>query len=398
MGGYLFRRLLTVNLNILLVSFGLIFLTPFSLNAIIVSEASDQLPSVQFPITDVPSNNTSAMLPDEQGLLGPEVFSPGLDCNDAVARYISYFQSPEGQAWLTDGMNHAEPFRDFIVAHLSAKGMPPELFYVVMIESTFHVDAVSRSGAAGLWQFMLNSVGNWMQHNEWLDERFDFWSSTKAGIEKLKENYQKFNDWPLALAAYNAGSGRIERLLKKTGAKTFWDLAKNPLLPPETREYVPQILAAAYVGSHPGRYGLPVNWNQIIEWDKIEVRTAIPLRKLETIAGIPDGILELGNAELRFDITPPGKQSHFIKVPHRYTQAIIEALNSEKVRLDYFLHTIEKGDTLFALCKKYSTNNRLILEYNPGLSPKFLKIGRKLIIPLLPETISAEENTKDIAS
>ena len=362
------------------------------------SEISQMISSLQVPANSASAIGPSDMLPSEQGILGPIALSAGFDDLAYLEKQIAYFQGLEGISWLNDGISHAEPFRDFILAYLSANKLPPELYFVVMVESSFRVNAVSRSGAAGLWQFMMNSIGGAMHHNEWMDERYDFWSSTKAALEKLRDNFEQFGDWPLALAAYNAGSGRIDRLLKKTGAKTFWELSKSSLMPLETRQYVPRILAAAYVGSHPGRFGLPISWNRIVEWDKVEVRTAIPIRKLEETARIPAGILVLGNSELRFDITPPGVSSHFIKVPHQYTQALIAALNSDAIHLDYSLHIILKGDTLFAIGKRYGTNAKLILEYNPGLSPNHLRIGQKLIIPLLPVTVSAEKPNMDTVS
>lgn len=357
-------------------------------------EASELLPAAQAPRPPAGAAFSSAMLDDRQGVAGPELCSPGFEYRPELDPYLKYFKSAEGLDWLRDGMDHAEPFRDFILSYLSAKELPPELYFVAMIESSFRIDARSRSGAAGLWQFMRNSMGDWMRHDEWMDQRYDFWASTKGGLEKLQENFGSFGDWPLALAAYNAGDGRVSRLLKKNGGD-YWDLRQSKALPRETREYVPQILAAAYVGSHPGRYGLPVRWDEAVVWDKVEVKTAIPLKKLALAADVPPELLELGNAELRFDITPPGTGSHYIKVPRQYTDAVVAALNGSEVKLDYALHRIAAGDTLYAITKKYRTTNQLVLEYNPGLSPRRLRIGQKLIIPLLPARVSAEKGTKD---
>jgi membrane-bound lytic murein transglycosylase D len=222
-----------------------------------------------------------------------------------------------------------------------------------------------------------------------VDERYDFWASTQGALKKLQENFQELGDWSLALAAYNAGLGRISRLVKKTGAKTFWDLRDNPEMPAETRAYVPRILAAATIGNHAVRNGLPVFWEAPIEWCKVGIPRPVSLSRLEELARVPRGVLKIGNAELRYDLTPPGK-THYIKVPRRYVDAVVVALTSENMLFDFTTHVIRKGDTLFTLCRIYQTNMSLIATYNPGLRLDQLRIGQKLIIPLVPIHVSAE--------
>jgi membrane-bound lytic murein transglycosylase D len=271
--------------------------------------------------------------------------------------------------------------------------MPPELYYLAMIESTFEVHAVSSSGAAGIWQFMLNSIGNWMHSNEWVDERYDFWSSTRGALEKLQDNYRALGDWSLALAAYNAGLGKISRLVKKTGARTFWDIQADPDMPVETKSYVPRILGAAVVGGQAVRNGLPIFWETPIDWCRVSIPRPLSLSRLEAAAGVPRGVLRMGNAELRYDLTPPGR-SHWLKVPRRYQEQVIAALAKDGLMFDYTTHVVAKGETAFSLCRKYRTNIALLSGSNPGILLERLQVGQKLIIPLVPAQISADRANK----
>ncbi len=337
----------------------------------------------------------SDQLAEIQSLMGPEVFSAGLDQRHLVEASVRYFSRDDGHAWLDEGIRKAEPFRDFIISWLSANHMPQELYYVAMIESTFEIKAVSSSGAAGLWQFMLNSIGNWMHNNEWVDERYDFWASTRGALEKLRDNYREFGDWSLALAAYNAGSGKIGRLVKKNKATNFWELLDDPELPLETRSYVPRILAAAYIGSHAIRNDLPIFWDSPIEWCKVGIKRPVRLSRLEEAAGMPRGVLKIGNAELRYDLTPPEKL-HYLKVPRKFVDDVVVALKNDDLMFDYTRHVVVKGDTLYSLSRSYQTSITLITRYNPGLNLEHLRIGEKLIIPLVPSRISAELPIKGV--
>jgi membrane-bound lytic murein transglycosylase D len=340
----------------------------------------------------VPASGGDA-LAESQGLEGPLLLSAGFDHPDRLDKIRVYFRVAEGRGWLTEGFLRSEPFRDFIVSSLSSYRMPPELYYVAMIESTFKVHAVSSSGAAGMWQFMLNSIGNWMHSNEWVDERYDFWASTMGAMEKLQDNYRALGDWSLALAAYNAGLGKISRIVKKTGARSFWDIQSDPDMPAETRSYVPRIMGAAAIGSQAARNGFPIFWEKPIEWCRIAIPRPLSLSRLEAVAGVPRGVLSIGNAELRYDLTPPGR-SHWLKVPRRYLEPVTAVLATGSLMFDYTTHVVAKGETAFSLCRKYRTNLALLSGSNPGILLERLRIGQKLIIPLVPALVSADRANK----
>ena len=338
-----------------------------------------------------PNESPSSVLPSQQSLQGPEVFFETWKDRPEVQKYLNYFTSGYGRNWILDGMKDAEPFKDFILDSISSRSMPRELYFLVLVESTFDVDAVSRSGAAGLWQFMLNSLGK-MKTSEWIDERFDFWSSTSAALEKLSYNYSALQDWLLALAAYNAGLGRIQRLIQKYKGQDFWDLSAHSDFPAETREYVPRILAAAYIGSHAARYGFPAIWTEKLSWEKLAVSGSVQVRQLEEKSGVPFNLLVKGNAELRFEATPADGKTHYIKIPLVFHDAVVTALAGQALISGSVKYTVVSGDTLFGIAKKYGTSETAITNSNPGLDAKNLTIGQGVIIPLPNRNQSSETN------
>jgi membrane-bound lytic murein transglycosylase D len=314
---------------------------------------------------------------------GSAPFTAGLD-QDLTRRYLGQYSGKAGLAYLQDAMERGGPYLAFIRQEVEARNMPPELVYLPVIESGFRPTAVSRSGAAGLWQFMRNSIGGYgMAINEYVDERMDFWKSTQSALQKLEDNYKILGDWPLALAAYNAGLGAVTRLVKQTGIRDYWTLAEKRLLKTETIHYVPKLLAVSRILSHPRQYGLSPSWPEDPRWIRIRADRPVDLELLAEYAGADKELLKKGNSELRQGITPPSGD-HQIKAPQADAPALLAALESGRLPLiRYHLHTIAYGDTLSALALRYRVGVEQILAANPGTEARFLRIGRKLRIPTL---------------
>jgi membrane-bound lytic murein transglycosylase D len=264
------------------------------------------------------------------------------------------------------------------------RSLPWELVYLPVIESAFRPTAVSRSGAAGLWQFMRNSIGGYgMGINDYVDERMDFWKSTQSALRKLEDNYRRLGDWALALAAYNAGLGAVTRLVKQTGIQDYWALAEKRLLKTETIHYVPKLLAVSHILSNPRRYGLSPSWPDDPQWTRIRADRSVDLDLLAEYAGVDKALLRRGNSELRRGITPPSGD-YRIKAPQTDAPALLAALMSGDLPLiRYHIHTIAYGDTLSALALRYQVGVDQILGANPGAEARFLQIGRELRIPAL---------------
>ena len=242
---------------------------------------------------------------------------------------------------------------------------------------------------------MMNSIAPYdIDVNEWQDDRRDFWKATAAAAEKLKLNYSRTGSWPLAVAAYNCGLGRVERAVAAAGTTDYIRLYEEGYIPEETRRYVPKFFAFAHLAMHAERLDLPsapVLHSGTAEtsagWSRIELNQAVNLVILASKAGIPVSDLHEANAELRHGISPPASSSYFLKVPHNYSDKILEVLeNTEEPLMRFYIHEISSGDTFYALSRHFGVPVSMIEMYNPGAEARSLRSGQKIIIPALKET------------
>ena len=164
--------------------------------------------------------------------------------NTLVQKQIEQYTSNFAKDWLNSVMSESLKYRAYVQKVLAENNLPQELQYLPVIESSYKISALSKSGAYGMWQFMKNSISPFnIRVNSWMDERKDPWLSTNAAVKKLKENYDYLGSWELALAAYNCGLGAMNRTIKKAGKSDFWYLANNGYLKAETKNYVPKFIA-----------------------------------------------------------------------------------------------------------------------------------------------------------
>lgn len=231
---------------------------------------------------------------------------------EAIAAEISRFSSDAYRPWLEGVRERSLAYMGFIRTSLEEMGLPWELAYLPAVESAFQVRAVSSSAAAGLWQFMLNSISPYeMTVDAWRDDRRDFWLSTRGALQKLAYNYSVLGDWYLALAAYNCGLGRIQRTIASTGISDYWELRAKGHLPRETASYLPRFLAAAHLLGYPAEAGLALQWEKPVLWERIPLTHPVDLRLLAQSASMDYGLLKYANSELRYPVTPPaGRNTH----------------------------------------------------------------------------------------
>src|SRR5438552_391286 len=176
--------------------------------------------------------------------------------NDYVAGYINYY-STRGQAVLQRALSRAGRYRDLVQRIFKEEGVPQDLLYLAQAQSGFQPFALSRAGARGMWQFMGSRARAYgLTHNTWVDDRQDPEKATRAAARHLKDLYRQFGDWYLAMAAYNSGPGTVQSAVKRTGYADFWQLYRRGVLPKETRNYVPIIVAVTIMAKNPARYGL----------------------------------------------------------------------------------------------------------------------------------------------
>jgi membrane-bound lytic murein transglycosylase D len=312
---------------------------------------------------------------------------PGLD-QELTQYYLTLYSGGAGLAWLKGVMERASPYLGFIREEIKKRGLPPELLYLPVIESSFIPTAKSKSGAAGLWQFMRNSIAPFdMRVDDWVDERMDFWKSTQGALRKLEENYGILGNWPLALAAYNSGLGGVNQIIRQTGSRDYWELSRRKALRTETIHYVPKLLAVARILSEPRKYGLE-NWRESPEWTRIPLTRTVDLSLLARETGIDPDLLNRGNGELLLDISPP-VSGYMLKVPVESAARVEAVLAGDADLIQYYYHTIRSGDTLSALALRYGVTVALIEGANPGIKSRALRIGNRLKIPALKELTPA---------
>jgi membrane-bound lytic murein transglycosylase D len=299
--------------------------------------------------------------------------------------YIKRYSTKAGLKWLSDVMENGKPYIAFIRQRIEERNLPWELLYVPVVESGFIGASRSKSGATGLWQFMRNSVKPYMDITEWVDERLDFWKATEGALSKLAENHRALGDWALALSAYNMGLGGVNRVVKQTGVKDYWELSRAKRLKTETVHYVPKLLAVSYILANQRKFGLEVNWERSPEWTRVNVGRSVDLRLLANASGVDLSKLQKANQDLFYNITPPDR-NYLLKVHISDAERINAVLERTDVQLvKYYIHVIKSGDTLFALARRYGVSVELITQANPGVKPTILKIGERLLIPALKD-------------
>lgn len=304
--------------------------------------------------------------------------------NDQVLSYLNFFQTPRGRAIIETGLRRAGRYREMIDRILREEGLPLDLIYVAQAESAFRPLALSRARALGVWQFMSYSAREYgLARTWWVDERQDPEKSTRAAARYLRDLYETFGDWYLALAAYNSGAGSVARAVERTGYADFWELHKRNVLPRQTRNYVPILLALALMAKDPARYGLNVEPESPVRADRIKPGRSIDLRLVAETIDVSVESLKTLNPQLLRMTTPAGPEFE-LQLPEGTAErffAEIAAIPTEKW-LMWRRHRVEEGETLSGIARKFRVEPRAVAEAN-GLDLRAeLQEGDKLIIPV----------------
>jgi membrane-bound lytic murein transglycosylase D len=332
-----------------------------------------------------PGVDPPGAMPAAQGHRGAELYSipyPDEDVIGAVAEGLLARRLD----WLQVVLDRSARYRGLIARAIEERGLPRELLYLPAVESGFQPRAVSPKGATGLWQLMKNTASPYgLRMDHWVDERRDFWKATEASLAKLEENFRIFGDWHLALAAYNCGVGKLSGILRGNPGSDYWALRRKGVLPRETAAFVPQFLAVARILGYPGRNGLTLSWAPSAEWARIPVERCVDLRILARESGMPYDALAAANPELNFAMTPPASYGYQLKVPAEWSDAVSESLaRADLPMVDFRVHVIAQGDTLSAMALRYGVSVEMILEANPRLAPRALRIGAVVLVPVQP--------------
>ena len=305
--------------------------------------------------------------------------------NDPVLAAIDLYQGPLRE-WFEAALARGGRYLPRIRQVFAAEGIPQDLAYVALVESAFKTGALSRAKARGVWQFIPATGKRFgLKQDWWVDERSSPEKSTRAAALYLKQLYGMFDDWNLALAAYNTGEGRVARNLDRLGGDAdFWRMRETKWLARETKNYVPMIHAAIIVAKAPEKYGFSVAPEPLLTFDTVPVEGAMDLRQVAECAGTPLQQIQGLNPELRRLATPAGRFA--VKVPTGSGATATECLANIPVekRVAFRTHTVAKGQTLAVLAKRFGTTTKAIADANSLGSGKALARGAELIIPIDP--------------
>jgi membrane-bound lytic murein transglycosylase D len=305
--------------------------------------------------------------------------------NDYVAGYISYFtNSPAGHAHLLRSLERAGKYKDMISKDLSDAGVPQDLIYLAVAESGFQPQVVNaQSGAGGMWQFMPTGAYG-LARNGWFDERFDPDKSSKEYAKYIKELYQQFGDWYLAMAAYNWGPGNVQRAVMRTGYADFWELYRRNALPTATKNYVPGIIAAIIMAKNPEKYGLDKMVPEpAVVSDVVPVEYAIDLRLVADVTGASvEEIVALNPSLLR--MRTPSDVEYDLHIPFGTKDVYLDRLKSipEDKRAAWRFHTVKPGESLEGIATSLHARATEIAETNGISLGDTVEPGDELVIPL----------------
>ena len=307
-----------------------------------------------------------------------------------VEKFRQQYLSEKWSKLLYQYLEDAMEYRLYVRKAIQEKEMPAILEYLPVVESNYKTNAKSRSGAIGMWQFMANSVWPFLTLNDFVDERLDPWKSTEGALKKLNDNYNYFQDWLLAIAAYNCGVGAMTKCLKKAQEKNYWYLVDHNLLPSQTAHYVPKLLAIADLAMNSKYYGIELpdheqEFKELINerdgnFDYLEVNKAYSITQLAQEMRIDEDSLKHLNPSFILGMTHPTKKSQ-IRLPLGMKEPAQEAIKKLTPIEFPFKYTVVAGDSLWSISRRYGITVQAICDLNNIKENAILKIGKVLYIP-----------------
>jgi membrane-bound lytic murein transglycosylase D len=310
-------------------------------------------------------------------------FSKAVIEHPRVRHYIHQFSKIQKE-YLAKTLARSGRYFQMITDALHDEGLPEELAYLALVESNFSPDAISPSGAVGLWQFVPSTARQYgLRIDAWIDERRDPAKSTRAAAAYLKDLHDYFGRWYLATAAYNAGQGAVDRALQKSGTNDYWSLSQKNHLSEETRNFVPKFVAVTLIATNPHKYGFgDLAYETPLEYEEVEIDGPLKLDHVARMAETDiETIRELNPALIR-NATPPDPTSFRLRLPAGKGLIFAKAYEDREKyagQMQVVTHEVRKGDTLFSIARRYGQEVRALMRLN-GLSTSRLRIGQQLMI------------------
>jgi peptidoglycan lytic transglycosylase D len=320
--------------------------------------------------------------------------------NQRVLSYIELFQG-RLHDFIEEGMKRGSKYLPMIQNVFRAEGLPLDLAYVPLVESAFKPNALSRVKAKGVWQFMAGTAAeNGLRRNWYIDERSDPEKATVAAAKYLRTLSKLFDgDWHLALASYNGGPGRLQRAMNKARLDDFWKLAEKPkILPRETREYVPMILAAIVIARNPAQYGFDFEPDAPHSYDKVTLPRPVDLRRVAEWTDRTIDEIQSLNPELRRWTTPVKESDYELKVPTGTGDIVLAKLADapavELASLKYY--TVRRGDTLPLIARKLHVSRADLADANDLRLNARVTAGQKLMVPHEATVLMAARTSRSV--
>lgn len=330
--------------------------------------------------------------PEDEGVTaveGDQVYDISVVENQKVRYFIDYYAN-RGSRGFRRWLERSGRYLPMMQAIFAEEGLPKDLTYLAMIESGFNEKACSRANAVGPWQFMAGTGRMYGLQNEWWrDERRDPVKSTIAAARHLRDLYVRFEgDWNLAIAAYNAGAGKVGQAIRNSGSRDFWKLSREGHLPTETRNYLPKLFAVLHIAKNPAKYGFEnIQYQDPLVYDEVTLSSSTDLDIVARLCGVDNEAIQKLNPELKRWCTPPDTKEYTLRIPAGTRDAFLNAYTEipANQRSNYSHYRIRSGDTLGALAARFGVKTRDIMTLNRIKSPRSLRIGTDIILPLSPD-------------
>ncbi|MEE9538603.1 MAG: transglycosylase SLT domain-containing protein, partial [candidate division NC10 bacterium] len=367
-----------------------------------VKAFSDELAAIQV-MTEIPFDGEASLITSEDlralEQATPEISPPvtpeisydvPIEFNRRVERFVDLFSTKKRDG-IAKALERSGRYLPLMREIFAEKGLPLDLVNLAYIESSFKLYAYSRARAVGLWQFIRGTGRKYgLTTNWWVDERRDPVKASAAAADYLSELYAMFQSWPLAIAAYNSGEGKVKRAIRRQRTTNFWKLK----LPRETRYFVPAFMAMTIIAKDPEEYGFEPPVEQPWQVDQVALPQPTDLRLLAKAGGVSTKELKVLNPEMRRPVTPP-QEGYLLNLPPGSKADFLQALEQlpQVRRVVWRQHRIRRGEALSTIARRYRTTVTVLMEMNHLKNPHRIRAGTRITVPVPAFTVAQAPST-----
>ncbi|GAB4484019.1 MAG: lytic transglycosylase domain-containing protein [Thermodesulfovibrionales bacterium] len=348
------------------------------------------IPPAAFAVDDLQQKRESlpaitGSVADERPLFPPLAsYQDNATASKAVQKSVGLFSSTIKERFSLY-LSRSGKYLDLMKEILRKKDVPEDIVFLSLIESGFNPNAYSIARAAGPWQFIASTARRYgLEIDWWKDERRDPVKSTAAAADYLKDLHSMFGSWNLAMAAYNAGEGKIMKAMRRSKSDDYWDLLGTRHIRTETKEYVPRFIAASLIANNPQEFGFEeIEYHEPLVYDEVEITSPVDLSVAAECAETSLEEIKRLNPELRRWCTPPDVATYLLKIPAGTKERFIERLSviPEADRFTIERYTVRKGDTFQSVARRTGVPVQVILSLNSMEKIMPLKPGAELYLP-----------------